>query len=93
MTNHKNKTGQRDPRGKTGWPVLNESYLAAAGAAAFAYFFLKRSTRPSVSIILVDPVKNGWHAPHVFTCISFFVERVLMTLPQAHVIVASTYFG
>jgi hypothetical protein len=29
----------------------------------------------------------------VFTLISFFVERVLITFPQAHEIVASLYFG
>ena len=29
----------------------------------------------------------------VFTCISALVERVFITLPHAHVIVASTYLG
>ena len=35
------------------------------------------------------PVKYGWQALQVLTVISFFVERVLMTLPHAQVIVAS----
>ena len=39
------------------------------------------------------PVKYGWQAEHVLTVISFLVERVLMTLPQAQVMVASPYDG
>ena len=43
--------------------------------------------------MVLAPVKYGWHAEHVLTVISFFVERVWMTLPHAHVIVASSYLG
>ena len=51
------------------------------------------STRPSVSTIVFWPVKYGWQAEQVFTCISGLVERLCMTLPHAHVIVASPYLG
>ena len=33
------------------------------------------------------PVKNGWHFEQTSTRMSFFVEPVSITLPQAHVIV------
>ena len=46
-----------------------------------------------MSISAAVPVKNGWHDEQVFTCISFTVERVFMTLPQAQVITAASYFG
>ena len=51
--------------------------------------FLKRSTRPSVSINLAWPVKKGWHAEQVLTCISLTVERVWKTFPQAQLTVAN----
>lgn len=38
-------------------------------------------------------MKYGWQAEQVLTVIAFLVERVLMTLPQAQVIVASVYSG
>ena len=46
-------------------------------------FFVKRSTRPSVSISFWRPVKNGWQAEHISRCSSGFVERVLNVFPHA----------
>lgn len=51
---------------------------------------MNESTRPSVSIIVCCPVKYGWQEEQVLTLIVFLVERVLITLPQAHEIVASS---
>ena len=48
-----------------------------------AYRFLKRSTRPAVSISFCLPVKNGWHALQISRRSSFFVEWVSKVLPQA----------
>ena len=49
--------------------------------------FLNLSTRPPVSTNFCFPVKNGWHFEQTSTRMSFFVEPVSITLPQAHVIV------
>ena len=70
-------------------PIKTAFYLASF----IPYFFLKRSTRPAVSISFCLPVKNGWHSEHMPMLISGFVERVLMTFPHAHVILDATYFG
>src|SRR5215831_8214544 len=43
----------------------------------FAYFFLNRSTRPSVSTIFCVPVKNGWQLEQISTLISPTVDLVL----------------
>src|SRR5215470_11777491 len=51
------------------------------------------STRPAVSTNFCCPVKNGWQALQMPTIITGLVERVLITLPQAQRISASTYFG
>ena len=61
-------------------------FLAAVDfAAALAYFFWKRSTRPAVSTSFCLPVKNGWQLEQISTrSISpFMVERVWKVLPQA----------
>lgn len=43
----------------------------------FAYFFLNRSTRPSVSTIFCVPVKNGWQLEQMSTLMSPTVDLVL----------------
>ena len=43
--------------------------------------FVKRSTRPSVSISFWRPVKNGWHLLQISRCSSGLVEWVLNVLP------------
>ena len=40
---------------------------AATASAAFAYFFVKRWTRPSVSSNFCFPVKNGWQLDQIST--------------------------
>jgi len=52
--------------------------VAAVVAAALAYFFWKRSTRPAVSISFCLPVKNGWQFEQISTLIRSprWVERV-----------------
>src|ERR1041385_5797778 len=76
------------------------SYLAAGVSAAFAslrlsqlYFFWNFSTRPVVSTNFILPVKNGWHCEQISTLMFFFVLRVLNSLPQPHLTVASSYLG
>ena len=39
------------------------------------------------------PVKKGWQDEQISTWMFFTVERVSMTLPQAHVMVVSSYLG
>jgi hypothetical protein len=71
--------------------VLGESrarrYFFAAAIEAFlsAYFFVKRSTRPAVSISFCLPVKNGWQFEQISVRIELplMVERVSKVLPQA----------
>ena len=61
-------------------------FLAAVDlAAASAYFFWKRSTRPAVSTSFCLPVKKGWQLEQISTrSISpLMVERVWKVLPQA----------
>ncbi len=58
-----------------------------------AYFFLKRSTRPSESTIFCVPVKNGWQLEQMSTLISPTVERVLNFAPQAQLTIAPLYVG
>ena len=58
---------------------------AAALAAASAYFFVKRSTRPAVSISFCLPVKNGWQFEQIstFSVSPLMVDRVGNELPHA----------
>jgi hypothetical protein len=61
-------------------------FLAAVDlAAASAYFFWKRSTRPAVSTSFCLPVKKGWQLEQISTrSISpLMVERVWKVWPQA----------
>src|ERR1051326_7613649 len=51
------------------------------------------STRPAVSTNFCWPVKKGWQELQIPTIITGLVERVLITLPHAQRISASTYFG
>ena len=61
------------------------AFFCAAISRAFAYFFWKRSTRPSVSISFCRPVKNGWQLEQISTRISpLCVDRVLNDDPHAH---------
>src|SRR4029077_7453939 len=74
------RTGLQKPR-RTGCYF----FAAAVFAAASAYFFVKRSTRPAVSSSFCLPVKNGWQLEQISTrSISpFMVERVGKVFPQA----------
>ncbi len=54
---------------------------------------LNLSTRPPASTNFCFPVKKGWHFEQISTVISPFVERVVATSPQAHLIVTSLYSG
>jgi hypothetical protein len=58
---------------------------ASTFAAASAYFFVKRSTRPAVSISFCLPVKKGWQFEQISTrnISPLMVERVGKVLPQA----------
>src|SRR6201993_193096 len=60
-------------------------FAASALAAASAYFFVKRSTRPAVSISFCLPVKNGWQLEQISTrrVSPLIVERVGNVCPQA----------
>src|SRR5580700_11043444 len=57
------------------------------------YRFWKRSTRPAVSTNFCVPVKNGWHFEQMPMRMSLRVDFVLMMLPHAQWITASTYSG
>jgi hypothetical protein len=61
--------------------VLEASTLAAASA----YFLVKRSTRPAVSISFCLPVKKGWQLEQISTLSMspLMVERVEKLWPQA----------
>src|SRR4030065_528383 len=54
------------------------------------YFFWKRSTRPAESISFCLPVKKGWQREQISTEISFLIELVRISLPQAHLLTEST---
>src|ERR1700726_4046646 len=60
-------------------------FAAPALAAASAYFLVKRSTRPAVSISFCLPVKKGWQLEQISTLnvSPFIVERVGKVCPQA----------
>src|SRR5262245_2935115 len=58
------KQSRRIPRSAA---VLESYFLAPDLAAASAYFFVKRSTRPAVSISFCLPVKNGWQLEQIST--------------------------
>src|SRR6267154_1491343 len=71
-------------------------FLAAvAFAAASAYFFVKRSTRPAVSTSFCLPVKNGWQLEQISTRRNspLMVERVGNVCPQAQCTVTAWYSG
>src|SRR4029077_20315953 len=57
------------------------------------YFFVKRSTRPSVSISFCRPVKNGWQFEQISRCSSGLVDRVFQVAPHAQRASTSKYFG
>src|SRR5207342_2468674 len=44
-------------------------------------FFVKRSTRPSVSISFWRPVKNGWQFEQISRCSCGLVDRVFQLAP------------
>ena len=55
------------------------------------YFFMKRSTRPSVSRIFWVPVKKGWLPLQTSTWISGWVEPVVITTSPLQITLASGY--
>ena len=57
------------------------------------YFFLNLSILPAVSTNFCLPVKNGWQDEQISTLMSFVVERVSITFPQAQVIFVISYLG
>src|SRR5271163_4809923 len=65
--------------------VWSYFFAAATFAAASAYFFVKRSTRPAVSISFCLPVKKGWQLEQISTLSMspLMVERVEKLWPQA----------
>ena len=67
--------------------------LAPANYSLMLYFFLNLSMRPAVSTSFCLPVKKGWQDEQISTFMSFIVERVSITLPQAQVILVISYFG
>src|SRR6202007_3073389 len=81
-TRRSQRKGRRKMR-----PYETRLYFFAAVdlAAASAYFFWKRSTRPAVSTSFCLPVKKGWQFEQISTrSISpLMVERVWKVLPQA----------
>ena len=72
---------------------MNRDYLPGSWDKNFLYFLWNRSTRPAESINFCFPVKNGWHFEQISILILFFVERVGITSPHAHVMVVSKYSG
>src|SRR5579859_926891 len=67
---------------------------ASTLAAASAYFLVKRSTRPAVSISFCLPVKNGWQLEQISSEISpLCVLRVMNTLPHAQCTRTCSYAG
>ena len=55
--------------------------------------FVKRSTRPSVSISFWRPVKNGWQLLQISRCSSGLVDRVFHVAPHAQRASMSWYLG
>ena len=72
----RNRTAHQQYSVREPWPQANLLVLQAIA-------LLNISTRPLVSTSFCLPVKNGWHLEHISTLISFLVDRVLITLPQA----------
>ena len=64
------------------WRCFSSRSLTPATVWA-PYFFVNRSTRPSVSISFCFPVKNGWQLEQISSRTSFFVDRVFHVVPQA----------
>src|SRR4029077_715768 len=57
------------------------------------YFFVNRSTRPSVSSSFCLPVKNGWQLEQISRCSSGLVDRVFHVAPHAQRTSTEWYFG
>src|SRR5258708_17587613 len=77
----------KNGRAAAGAYAKKEYYFFAAAvlAAASAYFLVKRSTRPAVSINFCLPVKKGWQFEQISTrsVSPLMVERVVKLWPQA----------
>ena len=71
----------------------NLCYAVVVSADFFAYFFLKRSTRPAVSRSFCFPVKKGWHLLQISTLRLPTVERVSKVFPQMHETIDFMYVG
>jgi hypothetical protein len=69
------------------------SVAAPVALRPLPYLARNFSTRPAVSTSFWRPVKNGWQLEQISTWISETVDRVSMTLPQAHMMRASRYSG
>src|SRR2546430_3751010 len=65
--------------------LADSTFAASTLAAASAYFLVKRSTRPAVSISFCLPVKKGWQLEQIstFSLSPLMVERVVKLWPQA----------
>src|SRR6267378_988262 len=65
--------------------LADSAFAAPALAAASAYFLVKRSTRPAVSMSFCLPVKKGWQFEQIstFSLSPLMVERVVKLWPQA----------
>ena len=68
-------------------------YLRSSALFFLAYFLINLSTLPSESTNFCFPEKKGWQFEQISTFMVFLVERVCTTLPQAHIMVASSYLG
>src|SRR3954465_11828172 len=98
---------RRDPAQSPARHVCRYLAVAAVFLAAFVVFsaflrlsavcapnfFVKRSTRPSVSISFCLPVKNGWQFAQISRCSSGLVERVFHVAPHAQRASTLWYFG
>src|SRR6266404_4547180 len=63
--------------------LADSTFAASTLAAASAYFLVKRSTRPAVSMSFCLPVKKGWQFEQIstFNLSPLIVERVVKLYP------------
>ena len=74
----------RDPDGVDLELALSCFWRSLSPATVWApYFFMNRSTRPSVSISFCLPVKKGWQFEQISSRRSFLVDLVFHVAPQA----------
>src|SRR6266446_6085727 len=90
---HRGAQGKKKGTARSGCPtrvcvlyfLADSTFAASTFAAASAYFLVKRSTRPAVSISFCLPVKKGWQLEQIstFSLSPLMVERVVKLWPQA----------